>query len=368
LAIALPIVMSAAQQADRGRTEALARRATERLQTLQHEADELAAQEQTVLGELRKLEVDRQIKIERSHQIEADAAAVAADLAANTLTLERLEREEASIRPELGARLAEIYKLGRARYVRLLLSTADARSLARTSRTVAVVAKLDRDRVAEHQHMLDELRQVRATLEARKGQLAALGAEAERAQADVERAAAARAELIRRIDVKRDLNAQLSGELQTAQQKLQNTLRVLAAGGNVEAPALPFAPFRGALEWPVAGTMRRRFSRPVPGQPATNGIDIAAAEGAPVSAIHDGTVAFAGPFAGFGNLLVLDHGGQTFSLYGDLTGVDVKKGARVQAGEPVGSVGLSPAGPAGLYFELRVDGQPVDPLQWLKRK
>ncbi len=66
--------------------------------------------------------------------------------------------------------------------------------------------------------------------------------------------------------------------------------------------------------------------------------------------------------------MILDHGAQTFSLYGNLLDIAVHAGARVDRGQPVGSVGTrrSP-GAAGLYFELRIDGRPVDPLQWLKK-
>jgi septal ring factor EnvC (AmiA/AmiB activator) len=85
-------------------------------------------------------------------------------------------------------------------------------------------------------------------------------------------------------------------------------------------------------------------------------------------AVHDGVVAFAGIFAGFGNLVILEHGSRAFSLYGDLLTITVKMGARVERGQTVGSVGPTPSGSDGLYFELRVDGQPVDPLQWLKKR
>jgi septal ring factor EnvC (AmiA/AmiB activator) len=87
-----------------------------------------------------------------------------------------------------------------------------------------------------------------------------------------------------------------------------------------------------------------------------------------VSAVHGGVVAFADNFSGFGNLVILDHGGQSFTLYGYLLDIAVKKGAAVEAGQRVGTVGFTLAGPAGLYFEMRVDGQPVDPLQWFKRQ
>src|SRR5439155_2280378 len=93
----------------------------------------------------------------------------------------------------------------------------------------------------------------------------------------------------------------------------------------------------------------------------------AAAEGAPVRAIHEGVVAFADTFSGFGNLVIVDHGAQTFSLYGNLLDLAVKRGGHIERGQTVGSVGPTPTGAAGLDFELPVDGQPVDPLQWLGR-
>ncbi len=87
-----------------------------------------------------------------------------------------------------------------------------------------------------------------------------------------------------------------------------------------------------------------------------------------MQAIHEGVVAFAGTFSGFGNLVIVEHSPQTFSLYGDLLEVGVSKGSRLERGQILGTVGATPAGPAGLYFELRVDGQPVDPLQWLRKR
>jgi len=101
---------------------------------------------------------------------------------------------------------------------------------------------------------------------------------------------------------------------------------------------------------------------------ASTGIDINAAEGAPVAAVHEGVVAYADAFGGFGNLVIVDHGAQNFSLYGNLLEMSVAKGARVERGEAVGTVGAAPAGPPELHFELRIDGQSVDPLQWLRKR
>jgi septal ring factor EnvC (AmiA/AmiB activator) len=367
LSLSIPLL---AQQADRAKTEALARRASDRLQTLQHEADQLASDEGTLLNELRKLEIDRQIKAEELRQATADADAAAAELAATTDRINELERRDLQERPDLRARLVEIYKLGRARYLRLLLSTPDVRQLGRTTRMVASMAQLDRDRVAEHQRTLDSLTTARGELVNRVRLMRSLRKEAERAGEATALAARARRDRIHDLDERRDLNAQFAGELQVAQQKLQATLRDLSNGAPTAEPLLlPLRPFRGALEWPTPGPVRRRFGPGTgPGVPESKGIEIAAAEGTPVQAVHEGTVAFADPFAGFGNLVIVDHGAQTFTLYGDLLEIAVKRGGRVERGQLVGSVGSAPAGPAGLYFEVRIDGQAVDPLQWLRKR
>jgi septal ring factor EnvC (AmiA/AmiB activator) len=367
LCLSIPLL---AQQADRAKTEALARRASDRLQALQHEADQLASDEGTLLNELRKLEIDRQIKAEELRQATADADAVAAELAATTDRINELERRDLEERPDLRARLVEIYKLGRARYLRLLLSTPDLRQLGRTTRLVASMAQLDRDRVAEHQRTLDSLTAARGELVDRVRLMQSLRKQAERAGEATAIAARARRDRIHDLDERRDLNAQFAGELQAAQQKLQATLRDLSNGAPAAEPLLlPLRPFRGALEWPTPGPVRRRFGQGAgPGVPESKGIEIAAAEGTPVQAVHEGTVAFADPFAGFGNLVIVDHGAQTFTLYGDLLEIAVKRGGRVERGQPVGSVGSAPAGPAGLYFEVRIDGRAVDPLQWLRKR
>jgi septal ring factor EnvC (AmiA/AmiB activator) len=355
-----------AQDPGRARTEALARRASERLQALQREADRLASEERTLLGDVRRLEIERQLRTEELKQLDADATKIASDLDATNQRMRSLQQFELASRPELRARVVEIYKLGRARYARLLLSTPDVRRLGEATRTVAAIAELDRDRIASHERTVAKLKSARATLEERGRTLAALRANVEKAQAAAQRAAQARTDLIRDIDRRRDLNAQLSGELQSAQQRLQTALRDLANGAapGADVATLPLRPFRGDLDWPAVGSVHARFGRGT----RPKGIEIATADGADAVAVHNGVVAYAGTFAGFGNLVILDHGLETFSLYGDLLEMAVQKGARVDRGQTVGSVGPMPSGTAGLYFELRVDGQPVDPLQWLKKR
>jgi septal ring factor EnvC (AmiA/AmiB activator) len=366
--LCVPLALLAQAPApDRARTEALARRAGDRLVALQRDADRLAAEERSLLNDLRKLEIERQIKAEEFKEAEAAVADVQADLDATAAKVAALTATEEAARPELRSRLVEIYKLGQARYTRLLLSASDLRRIGQASRTVAALAQLDRERVAKHEQMLRDLAAERSRLQERKRSAVAVRATAEQAQIAVQKASLAKSNLVRDIDSRRDLNAQISAELQTAQAKLQAALRDTSAAAG-EVPALPLKPFKGDLSWPANGQLRRRFGG-TSGATGTssNGIEIGTEDGAPVSAIHDGVVAFAGTFSGFGNLVILDHGSQTFSLYGDLLDFSVTKGARVDRGQALGSAGPLPAGGTGMYFELRVDGHPVDPLQWLRK-
>lgn len=354
---------------DRARAEALAQRAAERLQALHQEADRLASQERTLLGDLRKLEVERQIKTEEVRQLDAQAVRAADELDGVNREVHRLEEEEAAARPKLQARLVELYKLGEARYVRMLLSLTDVRHAIRASRMVAVVARQDHEGMLAHEKRLTVLATSRSDLESRGRMLAKLSADATRAREELNRAVEDRNALIATIDARRDLNAQLVGELEAAQQGLQTRLKETAADGSasVEPIALPLRPFQGELDWPVAGPVRQRFGRQLGGA-TTNGIEIQATEGAAVQAVHDGTVAFADTFSGFGKLVIVDHGSQNFTVYGNLAEISVAKGDRIGSGRQVGTVGASVMGVAGLHFELRVDGRAVDPLQWLKKR
>jgi len=364
-----PPSLQGAQTPDRGRAEAEARRVTERIRALETEADRLAGQARTLLGDLRKLEVERELQQERVREAQAAIAGGRAAIDASTEHLAALDEQRVSQLPDLQAQLVDIYKRGRAGYAKLLFGSTGVREFGRATRAVAALMNINQQRVAEHQRTLDALRQERAMLEEELEALQARETEALQAQTAANRALASRAALVAQIDARRDLNAQLAGELQVAHDRLQQQLASLGSGRAVEPVAIPLAPFRGALDWPVAGRISGRFGQRSGrfGDPnIRNGIEIAALEGSPVRALHSGTVSYADPFTGFGNLVIVDHGANTYSLYGYLASMAVARGTAVDSATEVGRVGSAPAGPAALYLEIRVDGRSVDPVQWLK--
>ena len=359
-----------AGQRDRTRAESASRRVTDRLRALQQEADALAAHEQTILVELRKLEVARQIKVEELARIGRDLQDTQKKLAETSARAAELRQTADTQRPDVEARLVQLYKLGRAGSLRLMLEVDDLRSMGRIYRASSALSRIDRDKVREHQRTLEALAREQKDLEAKAGRIAQLQADATRARSAIDRTVAARIALVESIDAERDLNAQLTGELEAAQQRLQVSLAQLDRGG-AESIALPLAAFRAALPWPLHGNVTRRFGRQPGGRYGTvvsrNGIDITAREGAPVRSVHEGTVAYADQFTGYGNLVIVDHADRTFSLYGYLGTLGVQRGDRIDAQAELGGAGRNPSGIPALYFELRVDGHPVDPLQWLKR-
>ena len=283
--------------------------------------------------------------------------------------LTEVQQQRTAQLPDLRAQLVDVYKRGRSGYARLLFSAANLRDFGRATRAVASLASINQRRITEHRRTLQDLGIQRAALEDSARQLAAREAEASEARAAAERAVADLSALIARIDSRRDLTAQYVGELQLAYDRLQQQLGGAGAGRTREAVAIPLAPFRGSLEWPATGRLAGRFgqaSERLGGTAVRNGVEIAVAENTPVRAVHGGTVGLAGPFTGFGNLVIVEHGTNNFSLYGYLGTVGVERGAAVDAGSELGRSGSAPAGPPALYFEMRIDGRSVDPLQWLK--
>lgn len=362
-------LMAGAAQEPAGAPDTQGRRISERIRSLQREADRLAGQQRTLLGDVRKLEIERDLKAGLAQQAAAANAEAQRELQETTDRLSRLELQRLAQLPDVKAQLVDVYKRGRSGYARLLFSARNLREFARASRAVASLTTLNEQRIAEHRRTLDALRKERETFAQRAREQQKKEAEAVQAKAVADRAVAARSELIAQIDTRRDMTAEYMGELQVAYDKLQQQMKGKPDGAPADAVAVPLRPFRGALEWPVPGRLAAQYGQTagrLGGNTVKNGVEIAATDDAPVRAVHGGTVGFADVFTGFGNLVILDHGGGNYSLYGYLASMGVKQGDRLDSGAEVGRVGRAPGGSPALYFEMRIDGKSVDPVQWLK--
>ncbi|WP_084226793.1 murein hydrolase activator EnvC [Nitrosospira sp. NpAV] len=132
----------------------------------------------------------------------------------------------------------------------------------------------------------------------------------------------------------------------------------------------PFAALKGRLSLPVRGELANRFGSPrADGGVTWKGLFIRSAHGTEVKAIAGGRVVFADWLRGFGNLMIVDHGGSYMSLYGNNEIIHKQVGDTIRGGDTIATVGNSGGNPdSGLYFELRHQGKPFDPLNWVRIK
>ena len=130
-----------------------------------------------------------------------------------------------------------------------------------------------------------------------------------------------------------------------------------------------FARQKGNLRLPVRGTVAGRFGTPRDGGGTWRGLFIKASTGSDVKAVAGGRVVFAEWMRGFGNLLIVDHGDSYLSIYGNNDSLLKQVGQAVKGGETLATVGNSGGNPeSGLYFEIRHQGQPIDPMKWASLK
>jgi septal ring factor EnvC (AmiA/AmiB activator) len=125
--------------------------------------------------------------------------------------------------------------------------------------------------------------------------------------------------------------------------------------------------------WPLEGRLLSRFGKQRHPQLGTwvfnRGIEIGAAPGAAFRSVAAGRVIFSGAFTRFGNMVVLDHGRDTYTVYGYAGGLEVSRGQSVSAGQVLGQVGPNGSlGDPALFFEVTVRGKAVDPLPWVRLK
>ena len=134
--------------------------------------------------------------------------------------------------------------------------------------------------------------------------------------------------------------------------------------------ALAFSDARGRLTWPVGGDLINDYgdSR-VDGQLRWNGVMVGAPRGSLVRSVHSGRVVYADWLPGLGLLVIVDHGMGYMSLYGHNEAILTESGAGVGAGQPIAQVGDSGGQrQSALYFEIREDGDPIDPRPWMNAR
>ena len=162
------------------------------------------------------------------------------------------------------------------------------------------------------------------------------------------------------------------GKLQVGAKALESLINsiedILTESPEPEFDNRPFAELRGQLAWPVKGKIKKLFGRQKQfSELRWQGILIEAPVGRHVRAISSGRIAFADWLRGLGNIIIIDHGNSYLSLYGHNESLFRSAGEWVEAGDIIGSIGISGGQKKpSLYFEIRKKGKPQNPTQWCK--
>ena len=171
--------------------------------------------------------------------------------------------------------------------------------------------------------------------------------------------------LARQTKSLRELLRRLETARREDERKAAAARRAAASVPPPPPPGRPFSQARGRLPFPVVGRIVGRYGQTTETGMTRKGIVIETGAGAQVVAPYDGRIVFAGKFRGYGQLLIIEHGGGYHSLLAGLARLDGTMDHRVLTGEPVGVMGRPGGRNPSLYMELRRNGQPINPLPWL---
>jgi murein DD-endopeptidase MepM/ murein hydrolase activator NlpD len=366
-----------------------------KIQALKNQVDEVSADEAKLLDQVdaskqRLQDLNDQVAALDRQRAPVQAALEGAqgrldDVGSRQLAAEaRLSDTQgrlADARNRLAERAIAAYtgEKGTARYADLLLRVRSVRELAAASAYVQAALADERDTIRRYESLKGQVGNLRDTLDRdrtqARGQRDVVATQEQdlssRRQAEDNVRQQVAAEVAKQNDLLAQLRAR-KAEFQGQIAALQRQSDSLAAqlhgrqagqalvpsGHGVLAVPIPGAPITsgfGPRVHPIYGDVRMH-----------NGIDFGASTGTPIHAAADGVVVSAGPFGGYGNATVIDHGNGLATLYAHQSSIIVSSGQRVSRGQVIGYVGSTgfSTGPH-LHFEVRVRGTPVDPMQYL---
>jgi septal ring factor EnvC (AmiA/AmiB activator) len=338
-------------------------------------ADQLRASETAIS------EANRSLRglAERQRDVRADLRQLASD---RREARDQLADEQARV----GALLRARYLDGDDRLLKLILSGDNPNRIARELTYYEYVLAAQNNLIHELNAKVDRIAAVERRTQEASEALAKLEREAQVEQARLVAQAAERRKVLASISDQVGSQRRQIQTLQRDEKRLSRLVDEVARAARSAPPSreggtrnerVPapgdigsFADAKGRLRLPVRGELAGRFGAPRQGSSLTwKGVLILAPEGEEVRAVAPGRVVFADWMRGFGNLLILDHGDNYLTIYGYNEAVLKKVGDTVHAGDVIATVGSTGgAGTSGLYFEIRHEGKPFDPLTWVSLK
>ena len=345
-----------------------------RIKQLQDTLNETAGLRDAERAQLRRL--DDQIGTLASRLGELDR-----ELRLQSSNLQNLKQRRGQVQRELGRQqqglvrqMRAAYAMGQQQYMKLLLNQDDPAAISRIMAYYGYFGRARAQQIARSRASLKELAQLEGQIAERTAELRELRtAQADRKQALVEvhkRRSQVLAALERKVHGHTEEIARLRGDERRLQRLLDELQKHLAGIPGDPAFERRFRQAKGKLPFPTRGKILVRYGEPKKGgQLRWKGVLVGGKEGQDVVSVARGRVAFADWLRGFGLLLILEHGDGYMTLYGHNQSLYAQVGDWVEGGQVIASVGKTGDVPqSGVYFEIRQQGRPRDPLAWLRRR
>ena len=363
-------------------------------QAVKEEAQSAIRQSQEALAETRS----------SLNQLEARHQTSAQQLAELRALIDSTRHKVALAQEKVGRMLARQYKTGEHDAMRLMLNARDPNQAGRDLTYYRHIARAQQQLIDDLAARRGELEQLSQALEAEIARLSTLSQlksrekqslEATQAtyqqhisqltsqisakqnrlvtlKEDEKRLTALIAQINAAIEARRKEEARRVAEARKAGKPVPKEAEKPVAVEPVEevadssAAGKAFRSLQGRMKLPVAGEIAGRFGAARNEGTTWKGLFIRTAPGQPVRAVADGQVVYADWLRGFGNAVIVDHGGNYMTVYTGLGNVARSAGQTVHAGDSLGSSGTLDSGESGLYFEIRHMGRPVNPLSWAR--
>jgi septal ring factor EnvC (AmiA/AmiB activator) len=357
----------------------------ERIAAVQHEMDKTSESKSEAADALR--ESERAISNSNRKLAELAALQRAADQKLGKLQnqQEKLNADMAGQRTLLGKLLYQQYLGGKHEYLKLLLNNQDPNQVARDLRYYQYIARSRANWLANLRKSLAELDEVSASTRDQRAELASLREEQTVQKKTLEKEKHARQHMLAKISKQLHQQRREIARLQRDENRLAELVdkltKVLA---NPKPDSLfrndnlpddrfdgrPFDQLKGKLTLPVKGVITNRFGTLRPeSRVQWKGLFLRTSSGQAVKAIAAGRVVFADWLRGFGNLLIIDHGKGYMSLYANNETLYKQVGDVLSGGDTIATVGNTGGNEDfGLYFELRHESKPLDPMKWMAAK
>ncbi len=325
---------------------------------------ETRSREASLEGRLAGVKVE--LALQEAQLAEATAAFELAEsqAAATEGKIAELEVALVELRADLRQRLGGLYRLGRQGYLRLFLSLDPDVELLPAIRQLRFLVRRDQHTLERYTATREELGTQREVLLARRQEMERWQQQEQERRDGLVRVRRRHERLLSQVSRERRRLAERSTTLQDKAQKLGRMIQALVGESSAPLAGTPIQEFRGALDWPIRGEVVGSFGPRRDPQYKTevphNGVDLRTEPGAQVRAVFPGEVLYSSQFEGYGPMVVVHHPGRAFTLYAGLAQLKPGKGDVLSLGDVVGTATET------LYFEIRIENQPEDPLHWLR--